>query len=262
MRLPTLALFALTTVAGAQTPRAYSYDFTLDTHGKDSDKPVHGTVRVAGNRARVDTDEHKKDGEYLLLSEGGRRVFVVHPKDQSFQEYDADEFARIVGTALRAVGPVVKFDVRDATIDTARLGSGGTVAGRSTNRVRVDQHWKTTIKVFGFGKEMRGSAASEYWSDPSLPLMRNPILDLTSVATLALGASDEDFLARSDAARERLFRGAPLRAELHTRIAGDEGPDDTRLRYEVTRYTPGPVDESALQLPKGYRRSSSREVSF
>ena len=261
MRLAAAA-FLIATAAGAQTPRSYTYEFTLDTKGKDKDGPVHGTVRVSGGRARVDTDKRKENGDYILVSDGGQTVIVVHPKDGTYQEHDAEDFARIVGTALRAVGAIVKFDVRNTSVDTERLGAGGTFAGRSTQHYRVSQHWNTTVKVMGFGKELPGSADGEYWADPSLTLMRNPVFDIAATSMLALAATDDAFLSRSAGARERLFRGSPLKADIRMRVSGDDGDDNTRLRYEVTRFTPGAVDESALQPPKGYRREKGLTVSF
>jgi hypothetical protein len=252
-------VFALA-AADAQTPRAYSYDFQLDPGGKKDKELIHGTVRVSGSRARVDTDERDNGDDYLLVADGGRTVYVVHTDKRTYEQHDADDFARVVGTALRAVGPVVKFTVRDVRLDTARLGAGVTVAGRRTERVQVRQHWRTSIRVMGFTKDdMTGSAVSEYWTDPSLPLMRNPLLDIISTSLLALAASDEDFLEQGDAAKAKLFRGSPLRADIRMTMGGDES-DDTRLRYEVTKFTPGAVNEADLDVPKGFRRTS--EHSF
>jgi hypothetical protein len=256
MRLVATLLLCASTITGAQVPRAYTYEFRLDPGDKKSDEVIHGTVRVAGGRARIDTDERNKD-EYLLVANGGRTVFVVHTDKQTFEEHDADDFARIVGTAMRSVGPVLKMSVGDVRLDSARLGSGGTVAGRPTQRVQLRRQWTTTMRVMGFVKtDMRGSAVAEYWADPTLPLMRNPLLDIVSTSLLALAAADERFLEAGDAARAKLFSGSPLRADIRFTMADDDGKDDlTRMRYEVTKFTPGAVDERALEVPKGYRRS-------
>ncbi|MHB1313124.1 MAG: hypothetical protein ACYC3L_13995 [Gemmatimonadaceae bacterium] len=259
MRPLALALVVVASTAGAQLPRAYSYEFRLDPGGKKEKDVIRGTVRVAGARARVDTDERDKDHDYLLVGDGGRTVYVVHDDQRTYEEHDADDFARIVGTAMRAAGPVFKLTVSDARIDTARLGSGGTVAGRPTQHVRLNQRWRTSMRVMGFVKEdLRGSATGEYWADPSLALMRNPLFDIVSTSLFALAASDEEFLARADASRARLFRGSPLKADITFSMGGSDGDDESRLRYEVTKLTPGAVDERALEIPKGYRRTSEK----
>jgi hypothetical protein len=258
--LAVIPLLLAVSAAGAQSaPRAYSYDFRLDPGGKKEKEVIHGTMRVSGSRARVDTDERDKGGDYLLVADGGRTVYVVHADKKTYEQHDADDFARIVGTALRAVGPVVKFSVRDVRLDTARLGSGVTVAGRRTERVQMRQHWRTSIRVMGFTKDdMSGSAVSEYWADPSLPLMRNPLLDIISTSLLAMAASDEEFLERGDAARAKLFRGSPLRADIRMTMDGGDGDDNTRLLYEVTRLSVGAVNEADLEVPKGYKRTSEQ----
>lgn len=263
--LAVVAVAASARTSAAQTPRSYSYEFELHPGGK-IDRMTHGTVRVSGDRARIDTDDHGKDGDstYFLLADGGRTVFNVRPGKQTYEVYDADEFAHIVGTALRAAGPVMKVSVRDVRLDTARLGAGARVAGRPTQRVQMRQRWTTSMRVLGFVKEdMAGSAVAEYWTDPSMPLMRNPIFDIVSSSLLALASSDERFMDDTDAARAALFRGSPLKADIRLSIAKDDGDDDTRMRYEVTKITVGGVDEAALTLPKGFRRTVNKhEVRF
>ena len=259
MRPLALSLLFVASTAGAQLPRAYTYEFRLDPGGKKAKDVIHGTVRVAGGRARVDTDEHDKDHDYLLVGDGGRTVYVVHNDKRTYEQHDADDFAHIVGTAMRAAGPVLKLTVSDARVDTVRLGAGGLVAGRQTQHVRLSQHWRTSMRVMGFVKEdLRGSAVGEYWADPSLALMRNPLFDIVSTSLFALAASDEEFLAKSDASRARLFRGSPLKADITFSMGGSDGNDNSRLRYEVTKLTPGAVDEGALEIPKGYRLTSEK----
>lgn len=259
--LAAITLLLAVSAADAQAPRAYSYDFRLDPGGKKDQEVIHGTVRVSGSRARVDTDNRDGRDDYLLVADGGRTVYVVHVDKKTYEQHDADEFARIVGTALRAVGPVVKFSVRDVRLDTARLGAGASVAGRPTERVQMRQHWRTSIRVMGFTKDdMSGSAVSEYWADPSLPLMRNPLLDIISTSLLAMAASDEDFLEQGDAAKAKLFRGSPLRADIRMTMDGGDGDDNTRLLYEVTRLSVGAVNEADLEVPKGFKRSSEKST--
>lgn len=257
--LAAVAFFFAVSVASAQAPQTYSYDFRLDPGGKKEHEVIRGTVRVSGSRARVDTDERDNDDDYLLVADGGRTLYVVHTDKQTYEKHETDDFARIVGTAMRAIGPVVKFSVKDVRLDSARLGAGATVAGRRTERVQLRQHWRTSIRVLGFTKDdMTGSAVGEYWTDPSLPLMRNPLLDIVSTSLLALAASDEDFLEQGDAAKAKLFRGSPLKADIRMRVGGDDGDDDTHLRYEVTKLTLGAVNAADLEVPKGYRRTSEK----
>ena len=255
LRVATLASAAL-----AQAPSAYTYEFRLDPGNKKGEDVIEGTVRVQGNRARVDTrgGSHDSDGSYFLVRDGGRVLYVVRPDRGEYEVHDADAFAHIVGTAMRAVGPMVRFSVQNVRLDTARLGAGAPVAGRSTQRVQLRQHWTTSIRVMGFVKEgIAGSAVSEYWTDPTFPLMRNPLFDVVGSSLFALAASDEEFIERSEALKASLFRGAPLKADIRIAAADEDGDnDETRLRYEVTSLRVGPVDAAALEVPKGFRKSN------
>lgn len=264
MRIVPVALLVATlaSAALAQAPADYTYEFRLDPGNKKGEDVIEGTVRVRGDRARVDTRGrgHDSDGSYFLVRDGGRVLYVVHPDRGEYEVHDADAFARIVGTAMRAVGPIVRFSVHDVRLDTARLGAGAPIAGRRTQRVQLRQHWTTSIRVMGFAKEgVAGSAVGEYWTDPTFPLMRNPLLDIVGTSLFALAASDADFIQQADVLKAALFRGAPLKADLRITAADDDGDDEqTRLRYEVTSLTVGPVDAAALEVPKGYRKSNKR----
>ena len=244
----------------AQSPSAYTYEFRLDPGSKKGEDVIEGTVRVLGDRARVDTrgGSHDSDGSYFLVRDGGRVLYVVRPDRGEYEVHDADAFAHVVGTAMRAVGPMVRFSVQNVRLDTARLGAGAPVAGRSTQRVQLRQHWTTSIRVMGFVKEgIAGSAVSEYWTDPTFPLMRNPLFDVVGSSLFALAASDEEFIERSEALKASLFRGAPLKADIRIAAADEDGDnDETRLRYEVTSLRVGPVDAAALEVPKGFRKSN------
>lgn len=255
-----LVFATLASAAGAQAPSDYTYEFRLDPGNKNGEDVIEGTVRVRGDRARVDTRGrgHDSDGSYFLVRDGGRVLYVVRPDRGEYEVHDADAFARIVGTAMRAAGPIVRFSVHDVRLDTVRLGASVPVAGRRTQRVQLRQRWTTSIRVMGFIKEgVSGSAVSEYWADPTFPLMRNPLLDVVGTSLFALAASDEEFLQEADALKAALFRGAPLKADVRISAADEDGDnDETRLRYEVTSLRIGPVDAVALEVPKGFRKSN------
>src|SRR5512133_1446680 len=224
MRIVHAALLVATLAgaAGAQAPSAYTYEFRLDPGNKKGEDVIEGTVRVQGDRARVDTRErgNNTDGSYFLVRDGGRVVYVVRPDRGEYEVHDADAFAHIVGTAMRAVGPIVKFSVHNVRLDSARLGAGAPVAGRNTQRVQLRQHWTTNIRVMGLVKEgIASSAVGEYWSDPAFPLMRNPLRDVVGTWLFALAASDEDFIEQADALTASLFRGAPLKADIRIAAA-------------------------------------------
>jgi hypothetical protein len=253
----TLVLLALAAPpARSQGARAYTYEFELD-EGHRGGEVTHGTVRVSGDRARVDVDSREGKPEYFLLTDGGRTVYVVHPDRRTMERHDGDAFASIVGAGLRAAAPVVRFTMRDFSIDTLRLGDGGTVAGRHTQRTGVQEHWRLTMRAMGIvEEEMTGRTTATFWTDPTLTLMRNPMYDIVSSAMYAMAGSDREFSAASQATRRALLRGGLLKADI-TYDAGGGDREHERLRYEVLRITTAPVDESALALPKDYRVETS-----
>jgi len=238
--------------ARAQSSKAYSYDFQLDEGSRTHDV-TRGTVRVSGDRARVDVESNEADREYFILTDGGKTLYVVHPDRRTIDRHDGDAFASIVGTGLRAASPVVQFTMKDFTIDTTHYGEGGTVAGRHTMRSGLSEHWRLDMRAMGIvHEEMGGSAEATYWTDPTLTLMRNPLYDIVSSAMYAMAASDRKFSSASLAARRSLLHGALLKADISYAMK-DGDHDREHLRYEVTRITPGAVDEKLFTLPKDFR---------
>lgn len=252
-----LAAAASPAAARAQAAaRGYTYAFVI---GSDDDKErTEGTMRVAGDRARVDV-RGEGDGpfDYLLLSDHGSTLTVVNPKEREYSVSDADRFTSIVGAALRAVSALVSFDVEDPKIETQRLGAGGRVAGIPTQRYAIAESYVVNVRAFGTTTPEYHHMVTDYWVASSLELPPNPIFELMSRVDAALAQSDAAYVRRAAEARASLFHGTPLRIVV-TSIKKDDKPSTeekpTVRTIEVTRVQEGPVDAAALEVPRGFRR--------
>ena len=262
----------LTAAAAPASARAQDYSYAFRVTPSDGDV-VSGTVRVSGDRARVDAEGTPGEGrsrDYLLLSDGGRTVTVVNPRERTYSVTNARAFEQLVATAMGAARVAMSTNLTDVRIDTQRLGAGDTIAGYPTERYRLTQEFTTNISVLGFGAEPEYNVViTDYWAAPKLQLMRNPLVEMLATTETALAQGDRSFVDRSAAARDRLFTGMPLRLIVASRSAGpdDKGAvkhdDGSRLIVEVTRVVRGPVDRAALELPKGYtQRSGPLRWSF
>jgi hypothetical protein len=260
-RAAAVALFAAAAPVRADA-QDYSYAFRVTPSDGDA---FSGTVRVAGGRARVDAetrdgDKHARD--YLLLDDGGRSVTVVNPRERSYSVTTGRDFEQIIGTAMRAVDVAMTNKLTDVRVETERLGAGDTIAGYPTQRYRLTQEFTTNIAVLGFGTQPEYHVViTDFWAAPGLKLMRNPLVEMLATAETALAQSDRSFVARSAAARNRLFEGMPLRLIVAGRSLDPDGAkndkgDGSRLMIEVTRVVRGPVDRAALDLPRGYEKRS------
>lgn len=59
------------------SPSDYMYTFSTTGESGDSNEPTSGTVRVHGDRTRIDIDKSNSRG-YILLTDNGTRMISVH----------------------------------------------------------------------------------------------------------------------------------------------------------------------------------------
>jgi hypothetical protein len=264
-----LAAPVLPVHAGAQVPRAYTYTFRVSP---DSGEATTGTVQVSGDRARIDMAEARgvgQSGDYLLLTDNGRTVTIVNPREREYSVTDAASFERIVATVMQALDlATIDAKLSDAHVSGARLGPGDTIAGHPTERYRLKQEYSVRVGAFGFkGDPEYHVVMTEYWVAPSLRLMRNPVIEMLSTTQTALAQQDRDFVRRSTAARDRLFSGTPLRIIVVAGTADEAGavkpksgarPRASTTTIEVSDVRSADVDHSRLEVPQGYREREGR----
>ena len=200
---------------GAQQPSSYSYDFR--TSGDHQTDGITGTVRVNGARARIDVEDRGGDGQYLLVSGDGQVVTVVKPRERTYTIFTADDFAHIASLGLRAAGSVVTMKLRDANIESQKLGAGDAIAGHATQHVKLSASWTMEVGAMGFTTPVRQTVETEYFFDPALKLARNPLTELLESAMSVLPSTDREFSAKSDSVRHLLVRGTPLRTVITER---------------------------------------------
>ena len=255
--LAAAALSATAAPAHAQQQKAQppmrDYEYSFRVIGSHDEHPMSGTMRVSGDRGRIDLDG-AKEGEFMLLTDGGRTLTIVHPERRAYEGSDAATFEHIVGRALRAAGPVLSIKLEAAHVASDHLGDGGIVVGRATRHVRLTQDYTIRVGALGFGGDAeRHVATTEYWVSPGLALMRNPLFALVEGAESALVQSDTAYSRIADAERDALLEGAtPLRRVVTTRE--EPGGKTTLQTIEITSLRPARVDPAIFQLPSGYTR--------
>lgn len=255
--LAVAALSAAAAPARAQQqqkpqPPMRDYEYSFRVIGSHDEHPMSGTMRVSGDRGRIDIDG-AKEGEFMLLTDGGRTLTIVHPERRAYEVSDAATFEHIVGRALRAV-PVLSIQLESAHVASDHLGDGGLVVGRATRHLRLTQDYTVRVGALGFGGDPeRHVATTEYWVSPGLALMRNPLFALVEGAESALVQSDTAYSRIADAERDALLEGAtPLRRVVTTRE--EHGGKTTTQTIEITSLRPARVDPAIFQLPSGYTR--------
>jgi hypothetical protein len=265
-RHTSLALAACLLQTAAAAPGAsqslpgYRYEIRMSTESGDR---LTAHVRDVGDRARIDFDRPgDAGGSYLLLLEGGHRVLAVHPREREYSVVDDTTLERIVGTALHAVSAtgLVRFRLDNVAIVPERLEAGDTVAGRATRRYRLTQEYTVGVRALGLGgDDIHQTVVTDYWVDPSLRLLRNPLLELLATLETALAQQDTAFVRMSATARRALFTGVPLKVVVkHASGDGDAGVR-TLAVADLQRDAFG---TATFQVPAGYRRRATPDFTL
>ncbi len=250
----------------ATAERGVRYTFTM-TSSDDGDETSRGTVRTAGDRTRIDLQgANGKSSNWLLVTDGGQTVAIVNPQERSYTEMSADKFANIIGTAMRVVDAFLTLKVEDVTVETQRVGPGGTIAGRPTERWALVQEFVVNVGMFGKTTPQLHRVVTDYWIARDTDMPRNPLFEMLAGAETALAQSDRDFVRLTETRRRQLPRGAPMRivvTSAHSEADKLTADAPKVRRIEVTEYGVASVDLAALRIPAGYeRKEAGKGFSF
>jgi hypothetical protein len=260
------ALTALLAVAltgsGTTAPRCteqapasdYMYTFTTTGDMDHSDDPTAGTVRVHGDRVRIDMDKEDSH-DYILLTDNATTMMSVHPDRREVDQISAPNFEHVVGISLRAVSPIVKFRVSNDKISYQRIGSGQKLLGYSTEQIRITESFDVHIVALGFnGGTEHHTVVTDYWVSPGLDLGRNPLLALLEHTATAMAQTDADFVQNEASVRAQALQGTPLRTVVHESSVDKKGirHDKTRT-IDITSVHVGAQSPQLFEIPSGYR---------
>lgn len=271
------AIAALLTVtmagAGATAPRCvepallspsdYTYTFSTASESGDSDGPTSGTVRVHGDRMRIDINKSNSH-DYILLTDNGTRMISVHPDRREADQMSSPSFEHIIGTSLKAVSPLVKFAVSNGKVSSERIGIGPKLLGYATEQIRITERFDVNITALGFnGGTEHHTVVTDYWVSPGLDLGHNPLLALIEHAGTAMAQTDADFVQTEASVRARALKGTPLRTVVRENSVSDKGTQHSKTRsIDITSIRIGPQPADLFEIPSGYKVKSGMNVSM
>lgn len=243
-------------------PPAGDYMYTFTTK-EESGSESNGTVRVHGDRTRIDMEKNDSR-DYIILTDGGTRMLSVHPDRKEVDQISSPSFERIIGTSLKAVSPIVKFKVQNAKISFGRVATGEKLLGYGTEQIRITEQFDVHIVAMGFdGGTEHHVVTTDYWVSPGLDLGNNPIMALLEHAATAEAQTDADFVDKETSVRSRALAGTPLRTEMKESTVNDKGIQHTTTRsMAITSVKLGPQPASLFEVPSGYRYTTHTNISM
>ena len=247
----------------AEAMPAGDYMYTFVTT-EESGSKSSGTVRVHGGRTRIDMDDRKHSDDYILLTDNGTRMMSVHPDRREVDEISSPSFEHIVGTSLRMVSPMVKFNVQNPKISFERVGTGQKLLGYATEQIRMTEQFDVRIRAMGFnaGTEHH-TVVTDFWVSPGLDLGSNPLLALIEHTSTAMAQTDRDFVQQEESVRAQALQGTPLRTVVRETSSDDKGIDHTKTHsIEITSVKIGAQPAGMFEVPSGYRIKSGMNIDM
>jgi hypothetical protein len=241
----------------------YMYTFTTT---EENGSPTTGTVRVHGDRTRIDMEkkDSKDSREYILLTDNGTRMLSVHPDRKQVDQISSPSFERIIGTSLRMVSPIVKFRVLNPRISSERVGTGQKLLGYATEQIRMTERFDIHIIAMGFdGGTEHHTVVTDYWVSPGLDLGKNPLLALLEHTSTATAQTDPTFVEKEASVRAQALGGTPLRTEVRETTVDDKGIEHSKTHsIEITSVHQGPQPAALFEVPSGYQVKSGMNISM
>lgn len=211
---------------------------------------------VDGEKARIEFEQGldksmMPQGSYLVTTDGGRTVYLVNPKDQTYSRWDMEALLQTMGQVMEAMGPMMNISIENPQVEGLGQEAGGTVVGLPTTRYRYRTRYDFEIKIMGMKRANQVEMDQDIWATDAL---QAPGMGLWLRADRPTGFDGLDKLIRAEMSK---VQGFPLKTVTVTTTTGKKGKQSTnRSTMEVTtldrnRGIPG----STFEIPAGYQET-------
>jgi hypothetical protein len=188
MSTPQRAL-TLVAVALAAAPATADLFYRARTW-QEGDRPaeaVRMTVEawVDGEQADIRFTESGNPfmaaGSRLVTTDGGKTLYLVNDEEQTVSPWDLEAVLGMASALLEGMGPLLKFEIQNAKVETLAEEPGGEVAGYPTTHYRFRTSYDILMKIMGIKRAQHVETVQDTWAtdaldDPALGvwLVRNP----------------------------------------------------------------------------------------
>lgn len=239
------ALLALVLVAVPATADLY-YRARSWQEGDQATEAMNITVEawVDGEKADIRFTESGNPmmaaGNRLVTTDGGRTLYLVDDEEQTVSPWDLEAILGMASALMEGMGPLLKFEIQNAKVETLLEEPGGEVAGYATTHYRFRTSYDILMKIMGMKRAQHVESVQDTWTtdgldDPAMGvwLMRNPP---------DLGDSGLAELIRLEREKQR---GFPLKTVI------EEVTEGKKKRQKTTRTITEVVELGRRDAPPG-----------
>jgi hypothetical protein len=218
---------------------------------------------VAAGKAKVvfleSTDNPvAQQGTYILTKDGGRTLYLVNPKDQTYAQWSLQGMLGTVGAVMNGMGPLLKIQFTDLKSEKISEEDGGLILGVPTRHYKFRTSYVASVKVFGMGRPSNVVSEQDVWATTKLSDVGLSVW--LRAETPRTGNDEFDKLIAAQAGH---FEGYPLKTVTVTTNTAQKGDrtTTTRATMEVTQIdTNAAVPAATFEIPAGYKETQIAPV--
>lgn len=248
-------ILVLTAALPARAGIYFEQQVTSEGQGDGMEMNIKGWAE--SGKAKIVYEESNngimQEGDYLLTTDGGKTVYLIRPKDQTYSKWDMAEVFGMLGRMSESTGGMLNIDVKDPHSKMISTQDGGSVLGYSTTHYKWESGYTMDMKVAFMNMSNQMDTITDAWVtkdiyDPGL---------FTWLRAMTPTTGDEEFdqVLRQNA--QVIGDGLVLKMDQTTTTTNKKGKQRTSTtHFRVTKMEQQNVDDSMFVMPTGYTETS------
>ena len=217
-------------------------------------------VWMEGNSAKIeflDTDNPMlRSGSYLLLQDGGSKIFLVNPEAKTYSRFDI----RAMTSGMDAMGGSgMEMTIEDPKVEKLLEEPGEEMFGHPTTHYRYRTTYTTALSMpMGMKSSMATDSVEDIWTTPAIEAG-----GASAAMAGMIGGGLMSEVASLERTEKATLKGLPLKQVTVTtskstskgmmgRLMGGGGGGTTTITMAVEGLTEAPLPPAIFQIPAGY----------
>jgi hypothetical protein len=247
----------------AAIPSFAGITYTAETRTILGAKNSNGDFRVqgwvSGTRARMEFLESQlpelESGTYLVSSDGGQNVYLVHPKSKTFELWDVNAVVSNMADMMRSLRGEMRVRFEEPKVEKLLEEEGPKIEGMPTRHYRFRTSYKATIDMYDT-ETVSTVTEEDIWTTAAIT---EPGVKVFLDRRMSSGDEQLDRILDKEMSK---VIGFPLRRLTSTRQETKKQVTETRSEMNVLNVKNVDVNDSMFEVPPGFTELDPNESSM
>jgi hypothetical protein len=234
--------------------------YTAETRTILGAKDGNGDFRiqgwVSGDRARMEFLQSQlpelETGTYLVSSDGGDNVFLVNPKNKTFEVWDINAMISNMADMMRSMRGEMRVRFEEPKVEKLVEEDGPRIDGMPTRHYRFRTSYKATIDMYDT-ETVSTVTEEDIWTTTAI---KEPGVKIFLDRRMSSGDEQLDRILDREMSK---VSGFPLRRLTSTRQETKKQVTETRAEMNVVEVKDLNVSDSMFEVPKGFTEVDPNE---